>query len=78
MLVQIDTNEGVSGIGRLRPGAPGQLEVLLNLVRVVAEIFKPILMGRNPLEISGLLHELNCTVYNSLYAQAAVATRSMT
>jgi muconate cycloisomerase len=73
MLVQIDTNEGVSGIGETQAWRrQASSEVLLNLVRVVEEIFKPILMGRNPLEISGLLHELNCTVYNSLYAQAAV------
>ena len=73
MLVQIDTNEGVSGIGETQAWRrQASSEVLLNLVRVVEEIFRPILLGRNPLEIAGLLHELNGTVYNSLYAQAAV------
>jgi len=73
VLVQIDTNESLSGIGETQAWRrQASSEVLLNLVRVIEEIFKPILVGRNPLEISGLLHELNATVYNSLYAQAAI------
>ncbi|MCG8548515.1 MAG: hypothetical protein MJE12_30300, partial [Alphaproteobacteria bacterium] len=50
----------------------GSAEILANLVRIVEEHFAPILVGRSPFDVADILHRLNTTLYNSLYAQAAV------
>jgi len=36
------------------------------------EIYEPILIGKSPFQINEIMNLLNCAVYNSLYAQAAV------
>src|SRR5262249_54293798 len=46
---------------------------LLNLVRTVEDHFGPILVGRSAFDIAGALEALNTALYNTLYAQAAVA-----
>ena len=74
LIVRILTDEGgLYGIGETQAWRrQGSSEVLPNLVRVVRDIFEPILLGRSPLDISSIMHDLNATVYNSLYAQAAI------
>jgi L-alanine-DL-glutamate epimerase-like enolase superfamily enzyme len=72
-LVRIHADEGLYGIGETPAWRRmGSSEVLFNLAGVIKEIFVPRMIGRSPLDIASIMYELNCSVYNSLYAQAAV------
>ena len=73
LIVRIHTDEGVIGIGETQAWRrQGSAETLVNLVRTIEDHFEPILLGRSPFDIAGTLHALNETLYNTLYAQAAV------
>jgi len=73
LLVRIHTDEGIVGVGETQAWRrQGSAETLVNLVRTVEDHFEPIVLGRSPFDISGILHALNDAMYNSLYAQAAV------
>lgn len=73
LIVRIHTNTGLYGIGETQAWRrQGSSEVLPNLARLIEDIFAPMLMGKSPLHIAALMHELNASVYNSLYAQAAI------
>jgi len=74
LLVRIHTDGGVVGVGETQAWRrQGSAETLGNLVRTVEDHFEPILLGRSPLDIAGTLHALDEAMYNTLYAQAAVA-----
>jgi L-alanine-DL-glutamate epimerase-like enolase superfamily enzyme len=73
LLVRIHTDGGPSGIGETQAWRrQGSAEVLANLVRTIQDYFAPQLVGRSPFDIAALMHGLNTSLYNSLYAQAAV------
>lgn len=73
LIVKINTNAGLYGIGETQAWRrQGSSEVLLNLVRVIKELFEPAMIGKSPLNINMIMQELNAIVYNSLYAQAAI------
>lgn len=73
LVVKIETDDGLVGIGETQAWRrQGSSEILLNLIRVIKEVFEPILIGRSPFDINSIMFELNSAVYNSLYAQAAV------
>jgi L-alanine-DL-glutamate epimerase-like enolase superfamily enzyme len=73
LLVRVHTAEGLTGIGETQAWRrQASSEVLLNLVRTVRELYRPLLVGRSPFDVAAILHDLNACVYNSLYAQAAV------
>ena len=74
LLVRIHTDEGIVGVGETQAWRrQGSAETLVNLVRTVEDQFAPILVGRSAFDISGALEALNTALYNTLYAQAAVA-----
>ena len=73
LIVKIHTDEGIYGIGETQAWRrQGSSEVLLNLVRIIQDIYTPLLIGRSPLDINQIMRLLNSVVYNSLYAQAAI------
>lgn len=73
LIVRIHTDQGISGIGETQAWRrQGSAEILLNLVRTVREHFAPLLVGRSPFDVAGILHDLNASISNSLYPQAAV------
>lgn len=68
------TDEGLVGIGETQAWRrQGSAEVLWSLVRTVKDHFEPLMAGRSPFDIGGILSTLNEALYNTLYAQAAVA-----
>ena len=73
VIVRIHTDEGIVGVGETQAWRrQGSAETLVSLVRMIEDHFEPILLGRSPFDISGILHALNGAMYNTLYAQAAV------
>src|SRR5262245_16564874 len=73
LIVRVHTDEGIVGVGETQAWRrQGSAETLAGLVRTIEDHFEPILLGRSPFDISGILHALNDAMYNTLYAQAAV------
>ncbi|HEU5197503.1 MAG TPA: hypothetical protein VFW70_22385, partial [Methylomirabilota bacterium] len=74
LIVRVHTDEGLVGIGETQAWRrQGSAEVLWGLVRTIKEHFEPLIAGRSPFDIGGILTTLNEALYNTLYAQAAVA-----
>jgi muconate cycloisomerase len=74
LIVRVHTDEGIVGIGETQAWRrQGSAEVLWNLVRTIKDHFEPLIAGRSPFDIGGILSTLNEALYNTLYAQAAVA-----
>jgi muconate cycloisomerase len=73
VVVRIHTDDGIVGVGETQAWRrQGSAETLVSLVRTIEDHFAPILLGRSPFDIAGTLHALDETMYNTLYAQAAV------
>lgn len=73
LIVRIHTDQGVYGIGETQAWRrQGSAELLPNLMHSIHGQFAPLLIGRSPFEINAIMHELNQTLYGSLYAQAAI------
>jgi L-alanine-DL-glutamate epimerase-like enolase superfamily enzyme len=74
LIVRVHTDEGIVGIGETQAWRrQGSAELMWNLVRTIKDHFEPLITGRSPFDIGGILHTLNEALYNTLYAQAAVA-----
>src|SRR5262249_3477347 len=74
LVVRVHTDEGLVGIGETQAWRrQGSAEVLSSLVRTIKEHFEPLIVGRSPFDVGGILATLNEAFYNALYAQAAVA-----
>ena len=74
LIVRVHTDEGIVGIGETQAWRrQGSAELLWNLVRTVKDQFEPLVAGRSPFDVGGILKTLNEALYNTLYAQAAVA-----
>ena len=74
LIVRVHTDEGIVGIGETQAWRrQGSAELIWNLVRTVKDEFEPRLAGRSPFDIGGILKTLDEALYNTLYAQAAVA-----
>lgn len=73
LIVRIHTDQGVFGIGETQAWRrQGSAELLPNLMQSIHGQFEPLLIGRSPFDINAIMHDLNATLYNSLYAQAAI------
>ena len=73
LIVRIHTDQGVFGIGETQAWRrQGSAETLPNLMRSIQDQFAPLLIGRSPFEVNAIMHDLNASLYNSLYAQAAI------
>ena len=72
--MRVHTDEGIVGIGETQAWRrQGSAELLWSLVRTIKDHFEPLIAGRSPFDIGGILTTLNEALYNTLYAQAAVA-----
>jgi L-alanine-DL-glutamate epimerase-like enolase superfamily enzyme len=74
LIVRVHTDEGIVGIGETQAWRrQGSAELLWSLVRTIKDHFEPLIAGRSPFDIGGILLTLNEALYNTFYAQAAVA-----
>lgn len=73
LLVRVHSDQGLCGVGETQAWRrQGSAEILANLVHIVEDYFAPLVVGQSPFDVAAILHRLNATLYNSLYAQAAV------
>jgi L-alanine-DL-glutamate epimerase-like enolase superfamily enzyme len=73
LIVRIHTDQGVFGIGETQAWRrQGSAELLANLMHSIHGQFEPLLIGRSPFDVNAIMYDLNATLYNSLYAQAAI------
>jgi L-alanine-DL-glutamate epimerase-like enolase superfamily enzyme len=73
LLVRIHTDQGIVGIGETQAWRrQGSAELLPNLVNQIKGQFEPLLIGRSPFDVAAIMQSMNDTLYNSLYAQAAI------
>ncbi len=73
LLVRIHTDQGVIGIGETQAWRrQGSAELLPNLINQIKGQFEPLLIGRSPFDVAAIMQSMNDTLYNSLYAQAAI------
>ncbi len=74
LIVRIHTNDGIVGIGETQAWRrQGGAEILANLANIVENHFQPLIVGRSPFDIAGILQSLDESFSNTLYAQAAVS-----
>ena len=74
LIVQVHTDEGIVGIGETQAWRrQGSAELLWSLVHTIKDQFEPMITGRSPFDVAGIVHALNEALDNTLYAQAAVA-----
>jgi len=74
LIVRVHTDEGIVGIGETQAWRrQGSAELLWSLVHTVKDHFEPMITGRSPFDVAGIVHALNEALDNTLYAQAAVA-----
>ena len=74
LIVRVHTDEGIVGIGETQAWRrQGSAELLWSLVRTIKDHFEPLIAGRSPFDIGGILTTLNEALYNTLHPQAAVA-----
>ncbi len=73
LIVRVHTDQGVFGIGETQAWRrQGSAELLPNLMHSIHGQFEPLLVGRSPFDVNAIMQDLNATLYNSLYAQAAI------
>jgi muconate cycloisomerase len=73
LILRLHTDQGIVGIGETQAWRrQGSAELLANLMYSIKTRFEPLLIGRSPFDINAIMHDLNATLYNSLYAQAAI------
>jgi muconate cycloisomerase len=73
VIVRLRSDDGAVGIGETQAWRrQGSAEYLPNLVRTIEHFFVPRLIGRSPFDIEPIMHDLNDSLFGSLYAQAAV------
>jgi len=73
LIVRIRTHEGLVGIGETQAWRrQGSFETLTGLIATIEEIFSPLLVGRSPFDIAGLMARMSAAADHSLYAQAAI------
>ena len=73
LVLRIHTDQGIHGIGETQAWRrQGSAELLANLMHSIKSRFEPLLIGRSPFDINLIMYDLNATLYNSLYAQAAI------
>jgi len=73
LIVRVHTDQGINGIGESQAWRrQGSSETLDNMIRTIKDHFEPQLVGRSPFDIAAIMHGLNESMYNTLYAQAAV------
>ncbi|MBI2858556.1 MAG: hypothetical protein HYX90_05700 [Chloroflexi bacterium] len=74
VIVKVTADNGVTGIGEV--GAAKRLyhrETFETLVTVLRDVFKPLLLGKDPLAIDRIMAELDRAMPGSLYPQSAVS-----
>ncbi len=73
LILRLHTDQGIVGIGETQAWRrQGSAELLANLMHSIKTQFEPLLLGRSPFDVNAIMHDLNATLYNSLYAQAAI------
>jgi len=73
LILRLHTDQGIVGIGETQAWRrQGSAELLANLMHSIKTRFEPLLIGRSPFYINAIMYDLNATLYNSLYAQAAI------
>lgn len=73
LILRLRTDQGIVGIGETQAWRrQGSAELLANLMHSIKTRFEPLLIGRSPFDINAIMYDLNATLYNSLYAQAAI------
>ena len=73
LILRLHTDQGIVGIGETQAWRrQGSAELLANLMHSIKTRFEPLLIGRSPFDINAIMYDLNATLYNSLYAQAAI------
>jgi len=61
LIVRVRTDEGIVGIGETQAWRrQGSAELLWNLVRTIKDHFEPLIAGRSPFDVGGILHK-RCT-----------------
>jgi len=80
LIVRVHTDEGIVGIGETQAWRrQGSAELLWSLVRTVKDHFEPLIAGRSPFDIGGILMTLNEALYNTLSTRRRPSpTRSTT
>ena len=73
LILRLHTDQGIVGIGETQAWRrQGSAELLANLMHSIKTRFEPLLIGRSPFDINAIMYDMNATLYNSLYAQAAI------
>ncbi len=73
LIIKIHTDEGLFGIGETQAWRrQGSGEHLPNLVKIIKDIFEPLILGKSPFQINQIMGMCEAAVYHSLYAQAAI------
>ncbi|MCK4307060.1 dipeptide epimerase [candidate division WOR-3 bacterium] len=72
VVVQIHTNEGITGIGEASPSPRITGETTGTVIDVIENKIKPLLIGKNPLDIEKILDEINSAILYNSSAKCAI------
>ncbi len=72
VVIQIHTDEGIKGIGEASPSPRITGETTGTVIDVIESKIKPLLIGKNPLDIEKILDEINSSILYNSSAKCAI------
>lgn len=72
VIVRIDTNVGITGYGEASPSARITGETIDTVMDVIENKLKPVLLGKDPLQISELISEIHSIILFNSSAKCAI------
>lgn len=72
VVIRIETDEGITGIGEASPSPRITGETTGTVIDVIENKIKPLLIGKNPLDIEKILDEINSAILYNSSAKCAI------
>ena len=73
LIVRLETNEGVTGIGETMAWRRlGSVETIASLRAAIHDLLSPLVIGRSPFDLALIIREMNQALDKSLYAKAPI------
>ncbi len=72
VVIRIETDEGIIGLGEASPSSRITGETIGTVVDIIESKIKPLLIGKNPLNIERIMDEINSAILHNPSAKCAV------
>jgi o-succinylbenzoate synthase len=72
VLVNVETSNGLKGLGEAAPSYEITGETPAGIMNVINEVFRPLMIGKNPFQLEDLVDTLDRSIFHNTSAKAAV------